>query len=114
MKKWLFRLYIPGLLAIVTFGMFSIWKFGYEPAPTRTMDPSYFDTPEAIGTAMFLYFYPAIETKHVIAVGVSPQPEWNRSFVRGFLQEAANRTKPFEALIAEEQMPPLDTSGLPP
>jgi hypothetical protein len=113
MKKWLFRLYIPALLLLVTFGMFSIWKFGYEPAPTRTMDPSYFDSPEAIGTSMYLYFYPAIETKHIIAIGVTPQPDWNRAIVRGFLLEAVKREKPFEMIIAEEQMPVLDVSGLP-
>lgn len=112
MHKWFKRLYIPTLLAIVTVGVFSILKWGWEPAPVQVMKPSFFSTPEQIGAVLFRRFYSPVVEARRIALGVAPQPEWNLHVVEGFLRAAHAEKAPIEVLIAEERMPLPDQRDL--
>ena len=78
------------------------------------MKPSFFDKPEEIGETLYRRFYWPMEEQKRVVIGIPPQPEWNRQIIRGFLAGAAHEKKDFGALIAEQQMPDLDLSGLPP
>lgn len=111
MAKWL--LYVAGVLAIMTAGVFLLLRFAYEPTPTQVMSPSFFSQPEDIGVAVFRRFYAPIAEKKLVVVGVPPQPDWQRQIIRGFLRGAAAENIPFDVILAEEAMPPLDLAGLP-
>ncbi|MES2963298.1 MAG: hypothetical protein V4760_05365, partial [Bdellovibrionota bacterium] len=113
MKKWLARLYIPAILLVMTLGVFSIFRFGYKPAPTGIMKPSFFDSPEEIGHTVFRRFYAPLEVKNRLAIGIPPQPEWYRQVVVGFLKGAAAEKRPFDVVVQEIEMPDLDLSSLP-
>lgn len=112
MKKWMFRLYIPALLLVMTVGVFSILKFGYKPAPVGIMKPSFFDSPEEIGHVVFRRFYAPLEVKGRIAFGIPPQPEWYGKVLLGFLKGAAAEKHPFDVIVQEIEMPDLDLSSL--
>jgi len=109
--KWLYAFLI---LAITTIGIALILKFGYEPAPVNVMSPSFFESPERVGAALIRRFYSPVAQDKVIAIGIPPQPDWQRKVVKGFLEAALAEKVPFDAIVAEAQMPPLDLSGLPP
>ncbi len=109
--KWL---YAALIVMIVATGFAMIFKVGYNPAPALIMKPSKFDQVEKIGAVAFRRFYVPIEQAKRVVIGVPPQPEWQRDVVRGFLMEAASLGFPFEVIIADAQMPPLNLEGLPP
>lgn len=113
MKKWFARYYLPVLVLILTAGVLKLVVFGLEPGTVLVMKPSFFDAPEEIGEAIFRRFYWPVEEKKRVVVGVPPQPDWYRGVVKGFLLGAVHQQKPFDVIIAEEQMPDLDLSGLP-
>jgi hypothetical protein len=113
MKKWLVRLYIPAILLVMTLGVFSILRFGYKPAPTGIMKPSFFDSPEEIGHVVFRRFYAPLEQKNRLAFGIPPQPEYYGKVLVGFLKGAAMEKHPFDVVVQEVDMPDLDLSGVP-
>ena len=100
------------LFVLVTVGIFFVLKYGYEPTPTLIMKPSYFSTPEEIGATVYKRFYSPIEQYKIVVFGVPPQPEWQKQIVVGFLEKAALEKHPFDVVLAETQMPPLDLSRL--
>ena len=100
------------LFAIATIGIFFVLKYGYEPTPALIMKPSYFSNPEAIGATVYKRFFSPIEQYKVVVFGVPPQPDWQRQIVVGFLEKAAIEKHPFDVVLAEAQMPPLDLSRL--
>ncbi len=106
--------YIGMLLAIVTAGIFLIFKLGYEPQPVGIMKPSYFDKPDQIGATVYRRFYVPIEQKKIVLFGIPPQPTWHQEILKGFMEAAAAEKRPFEIMIAESQMPPIDLTNLPP
>jgi hypothetical protein len=114
MKKYAVQLSISAFLILVTIGVFSLLRFGYEPAPVLVMSPSQFDSPEQIGVVMLRRFYSPVAQKQLIAFGVPPRPDWHREILMGFLKAAQADKVPFEVIIAEEQMPALNLSNLPP
>lgn len=109
--KWL---YAALIIMIIATGFAMIFKVGYDPAPALIMKPSKFDNVERIGAVAFRRFYVPIEQEKRVVIGIPPYPEWHRDVVRGFLKEAASLGFPFEVIIAESQMPPLNLEGLPP
>lgn len=113
MKNWAKRLYIPAILLVMTLGVFSIFRFGYKPAPTGIMKPSFFDSPEEIGHVVFRRFYAALETKNRLAIGIPAQPEWYGKVIVGFLKGAALEKHPFDVVIQEVEMPDLNLSEVP-
>jgi len=113
MKKLHFALYVALIVAMMTAGIFLILKFGVKPQPVGIMKPSFFSKPEEIGAVVYRRFYVDIDTKKLVVFGVPPQPDWNLAVVRGFLREAQALQRPFDVLITESAMPPLDLTGLP-
>jgi len=109
--KWL---YAALIIMIIATGFAMIFKVGYNPAPALIMKPSKFDNVEKIGSVVFRRFYVPIEQEKRVVIGVPPQPEWHRDMIRGFLKEAASLGFPFEVVIADAHMPPLNLEGLPP
>jgi hypothetical protein len=109
MKKTLYGLM---LFVLATVGIFFVLKYGYEPTPTLIMKPSYFSSPEDIGATVYKRFYSPIEEQKIVVFGVPPQPDWQRQIVVGFLEKAALEKHPFDVVLAETQMPPLDLSHL--
>lgn len=114
MKKLQFALYVSLIVAMMTAGIFLVLKFGMKPQPVGVMKPSFFSGPEEIGAVVYRRFYVDIDAKKLVVFGVPPQPDWNLAVVRGFVREAQALQRPFDALIAESAMPPLDLTGLPP
>lgn len=108
------KLYFLGLFAIVTAGIFFILKFSYKPSLVKIMKPSFFSKPEEIGAVTFRRFYSPISEKKRVVIGIPPQPEHYLAFIRGFLEAAAAEKLPFDAVIAEREMPALNLAGLPP
>lgn len=102
--------YVFVILMIVTSGIAMILKFGYEPAPVKVMSPSFFDDAEQIGKALLRRFYSPVAQDKIVVFGLPPQPEFHRKVVLGFLAAAEAENVPFEVLVSEEQMPPLDIS----
>lgn len=111
--KYAIALYVALVLAIVAGGIAMLLKFGYEPTPVSIMSPSTFDRPDQIGQALVRRFYSPIAQDKVVVFGIPPQPDWQREIVRGFMIAAAHENVPFEVLLAEEQMPPLDVHDFP-
>jgi hypothetical protein len=108
------KLYVLGLLLMMTVGVAAILKLGYKPVPIGIMKPSFFATAEEIGIVVFRRFYSPIIEKKLVFIGVPPQPDWNLEIVHGMLRAASAEKVPFEVVIAEAQMPGLDFTGLPP
>ncbi|MES2855095.1 MAG: hypothetical protein V4692_04490 [Bdellovibrionota bacterium] len=75
MKKWLFKLYIPALILILTAGVLKLVVFGLEPGPIIVMKPSSFDKVEEIGKTIYRRFYWPMEEKKRVVIGIPPQPE---------------------------------------
>ena len=109
MFKWL---YAALILVIVAAG-FSLLRYTYEPAPVAVMSPSMFDSPAQIGDVLLKRFYSPVSTDKVVVFGVPPKPDWHREVVHGFMAAAAREKVPFDIVLAEEQMPALDLTGLP-
>ncbi len=105
--KWLYGAVVLSMMAI---GIFSIMRFGYEPAPVGVMKPTMFSHPEELGAVTYRRFYSPIESKKLVVVGVPPQPEWHREIVKGMIKAAIAEKTPFNSIIIEEQMPPFDVS----
>jgi len=106
--------YIVSILVILTFGVFFILKLGWEPTPEIVMKPSFFNRAEEIGTTLLRRFYSPVAQKQLIAIGIPPQPVWQYDIVRGFLITAAEEKAPFDVVIEEVQMQPLNLTGIPP
>lgn len=104
---------ISAVFILVTIGIFSILRYGYKPAPVRVMKPSFFAQPEEIGATVYRRFFSPIEQHKVLVFGVPPAPDFHRQIVRGLLLAAVAEKLPFQAVVMEEQMPPLDLTGLP-
>lgn len=112
MKKWFVRLYLPAMVLILTVGMLFVLKFGYTKTPPVVIKPSNFESPTAMGEIVFRRFYSQIKDAKLIAFGIPPQPAWHKDILTGFLKSAKKEGIPFEVLIAENQMPELDMTGL--
>ena len=107
-------LYVLMLFVLVSVGMIAIRQGAHDPIPVEIMKPSFFDKPEEIGAVVYRRFYAPIEEAKVVVIGIPPEPEFNRAIIRGFLQAANAEKRPFEALISEERMSPIDLVGVPP
>lgn len=105
--------YIALILIVMTSGIAMMLKFGYEPAPVAVMSPSIFDRPEQIGAALLRRFYSPVAQDKLVVLGIPPQPDWHRGVVQGFLAAAEAEKVPFDIILAEEQMPPLDLQSFP-
>jgi hypothetical protein len=113
-RKWRNWIYVIGILAIMTAGIFATLRFGYVPSPVPVMSVSTFSTPEDLGVTVFKRFFSPISQYKLVVFGVPTQPEYQRQIIRGFIKAAADYQVPFDVLVAEADMPRLDLSGLPP
>jgi hypothetical protein len=68
-----------------------------------------FEKPEEIGVVIFRRFYAPLEAEKVVVFGTPTQPEWHAEVLRGFLKAAAAEKRAYDVIVAEPQMPPLNT-----
>jgi hypothetical protein len=105
------KLYFFLIFAMLTAGVFLLLKT-VKPQPVGILKPSFFSNPTEIGAVVFRRFYSPLETQPVVVFGIPPQPVWHQDIILGFLRAAKAEGHPYDVVVAEPQMPPLDYSGL--
>lgn len=108
MKK---SIYVAVVFAIIAVGLVLVLKT-VKPQPVEILKPSLFERPDEIGAVIFRRFYAPLESEKIVVFGAPTAPEWHLDIVRGFLKVAAAEKRPFDVIVAEPQMPPLNTSEL--
>jgi hypothetical protein len=105
------KLYFFLIITMIASAASIIFKTA-KPQAAEIMKPSVFAQPDEIGAVVYRRFYAPLESQKVVIFGVPPQPPWHQKVLLGFLKVAQAEKRPYDAIIMQPEMPPLDVSGL--
>lgn len=91
-------------LVIVTVGVALTLKYGYRPAPTRIMKPSFFDHPQEVGTVVLKRFYASLVDEPVVVFGIPTNRDWAGGVLDGFVTAANANNRSFARAIVEKNL----------
>lgn len=91
-------------LIVVTVGIFLTIRYGYRPAPTPIMKPSFFDRAEEVGAVVMKRFFVPLEQEKVVVFGVPSGRDWSAGVVEGFAAAAAQSRRGFTRVYVERQL----------
>lgn len=92
-----------GLLMIVI-GVITTLLYGYRPAPTQIMKPSFFDTPEQIGAVTLKRFYSPLAGEKIVVLGLPTNQDWAAEIATGFLIAGEQNSRTFTRVIIDDKM----------
>lgn len=91
---------------MVVVGVVTTLLYGYRPAPTQIMKPSFFDTPEQIGAVALKRFYAPLAAEKLVIFGIPTNQDWAAQIAIGFLTAAAQNSRTFTRVIVDDKMSP--------
>lgn len=91
-------------LVLIMAGIVATLLYGYRPAPTRVMKPSFFDSADQIGVVALKRFYVPLAAEKVVFLGVPTNEEWAPRVVTGFLHAAHQNARAFDHVIIEAKI----------
>jgi hypothetical protein len=92
-----------GFLLVIA-GFVTTLLYGYRPAPTQIMKPSFFDSPQEIGAVTLKRFYAPLAAEKVVVLGLPTNQDWAAQIATGFLEAALQNSRTFNRVIIDEQM----------
>lgn len=89
---------------VVVIGVLSTMHYGYRPAPTQVMKPSFFDSAQEVGVVALKRFYAQLAAEHLVVIGLPTNRDWSTDFVSGFLLAAQQNSRTYTRVLIEEKM----------
>ena len=91
-------------LVLVVIGVITTLLYGYRPAPTQIMKPSFFDTPEQIGAVTLKRFYSPLAGEKIVVLGLPTNQDWAAEIATGFILAGQQNSRTFNRVIIDDKM----------
>lgn len=91
-------------LVLVLVGVLVTLLYGYRPAPTRIMKPSFFDSGDQVGVVTLKRFYAPLSDEKLVVFGIPSNRDWATSVTRGFIVAAQENSRAFTHVIVEQKL----------